>query len=34
MTLPKFEGEDEREGMRWINKFKNYFDYYNIHDEK
>jgi hypothetical protein len=34
MTLPKFDGEDDREGTRWINKVKNYFDYYNILDEE
>jgi hypothetical protein len=30
----KFDGEDNREGTRWIDKVENYFDMKNICDEK
>ena len=30
LKLPKFDGEDHQEGMRWINKVENYFKYHRI----
>jgi hypothetical protein len=34
ISRPKFDGEDDREGTIWINKVKNYFNFYHIHNEE
>jgi len=33
IDIPKFDGEDNREGTRWINKVENYFAMYRINDD-
>ena len=34
IDIPKFDGENNREGNRWINKVENYFAMYRISDDE
>jgi hypothetical protein len=34
IDMRKFDNEDDQEGTRWINKFKQYFEICQIHDEE
>jgi len=34
IDIPKFDDEDDHEGIIWINKLERYFDIYQIHNEE